>query len=86
MGVFPLAGTMNFISNPPPSRGDTPHAPVYGRADEDWSHEGWSDEVWWQPDPTTIPRRTAAAAHSPIHHIDHSHTSSRATSAGEYIR
>lgn len=56
MGVFPLADTMSFVSNPPLSCGGNPRAPFNGR----------TDEVWWHPHPRTNPRRNAAAAHSPI--------------------
>jgi hypothetical protein len=85
MGVFPLADTMSFVSNPPLSCGGNPRAPFNGR----------TDEVWWHPHPRTNPRRHAAAAHSPIHYLARSHaitrcpgtdTSSRVTRAGRYIR
>ena len=54
MGVFPLADTMIRFSVPPRARGNT-------SADSN----GWTNEVWWYPHPTTTPRRDAAAAHSP---------------------
>jgi hypothetical protein len=85
MGVFPLADTMSFVSNPPLSCGGNTRAPFNGR----------TDEVWWHPHPRTNPRRNAAAAHSPIHYLARSHaitrcpgtdTSSRVTRAGRYIR
>ncbi len=58
MGVFPLADTMSFSSNPPFARGGTSHAPV----------NGWTDEVWRDSHPTTV-RHNAAAPHSSIHYI-----------------
>jgi hypothetical protein len=85
MGVFPLADTMSFVSNPPLSCGGNTRAPFNGR----------TDEVWRYPHPRTNPRRNAAAAHSPIHYIARSHaitrcpgtgTSSRVARAGRYIR
>jgi hypothetical protein len=85
MGVFPLADTMSFFSNPPLSRGGHWHAAI----------NGWTDEVWWYPRPTTTPRRNAAAAHSPIHYIaiplaltrgPATDPSARTASAGRYIR
>jgi hypothetical protein len=59
MGVFPLADTMSFFSNPPLSGGGHWHAAI----------NGWTDEVWWYPRPTTTPRRNAAAVHPSIHYI-----------------
>ena len=85
MGVFPLADTMSFSSNPPLSRGGNRHART----------NGWTDEVWWYPHPTTTPGRNAAAVHSPIHYIatplaftrcPDTDPSARAASAGRYIR
>ena len=54
MGVFPLADTMIRFTGTPWSRGNTPAGA-----------NGWTNEVWWYPHPTTNPRRDAAAAHSP---------------------
>jgi hypothetical protein len=84
MGVFPLADTMSFFSNPPLSRGGNSHA---------WTN-GWADERWWYRHPTAS-RRNAAAVHSPIHHIAKSQTLTRSpttgrsgptTGVGPYIR
>jgi hypothetical protein len=81
MGVFPLADTLSFFSNPPRSGGDS-RAPVKDR----------TDEVWWH-EPTTNPLRNVVPTHSPIHYIDYSqrqHPASRrgpvAPGAGRYIR
>jgi hypothetical protein len=52
MGVFPLADTMIRFSVAPWSRGHTPAGA-----------NGWTNEVWWYPHPTTSPRRDAAAVH-----------------------
>lgn len=89
MGVFPLADTMTFFSDPPFSGGGNMCALVTGGIEA-----GRIDEVWWHPHPTN-PRRNATVQ-SPINYIDHSPTPSlgapgtdtwsRVTSAGRYIR
>lgn len=50
MGVFPLADTMTRLSQFPLARG------VNAYASSAWAHNGWTDEVWWYPHPTTSPR------------------------------
>ena len=73
MGVFPLADTMIRFSFAPWSRGDTP-AGV----------NGWTNEVWWYPHPTT-PRRDAAAAHSPTQSLNPSDPTMRCSGTGREI-
>jgi hypothetical protein len=59
MGVFPLADTQTFTSNPPPAHGGNSRAP-----------HGWRPgNARWHAHRTTTPRRHAAAARAPIHYI-----------------
>ena len=58
MGVFPLADIMIRFTVAPCSRG---HGSV--------GANGWANEVWWYPHPTTNPRRDAAAVHSPTDYL-----------------
>jgi len=53
MGVFPLADTMTRLSQFPLACG------VNAYASSAWAHNGWTDEVWWYPHPTTSPTTEA---------------------------
>jgi len=75
MGVFPLADTMIRLSGTPWSRGDTPAGA-----------NGWANEVWWYPDPTTTSRRDAAAATSPTDILNPSDLTMRCSGTGREIR
>jgi len=64
MGVFPLADTMTRLSQFPLARG------VNAYASSAWARNGWTDEVWWYPHPTTSPRRHRRALTDSTTHLD----------------